>query len=90
MNIGLAGTNLLPSRPNDSFGMAYFYMGVSNALQKTLSPYLPVGNEQGFEVYYNASITKWFQMTIDLQAMDTARSDASSCLLFGLRGKIIF
>ena len=90
MNIGLAGTNLLPSRPNDSFGMAYFYMGVSNALQKTLSPYLPVGNEQGFEVYYNASITKWFQMTIDLQAMDTARSDAASCLLFGLRGKIIF
>ncbi|MEI7924193.1 MAG: carbohydrate porin [Planctomycetota bacterium] len=90
ISLGVAGSRLIASRPDDSFGLGYFFLDVSNTFQRSIQPLLPTGNEQGMEFYYNANLTRWFQLTVDLQAMDTARSDAQSCLLFGLRGKIIF
>lgn len=90
MNIGVGGTSPLAGREKDSFGLAYYYLGTSDALQATLDRVFPIRNEQGFELYYNVSVTDWFVLTADIQAMDPARHDAASSFLFGLRGKIVF
>ncbi|MGZ3432260.1 MAG: carbohydrate porin, partial [Isosphaeraceae bacterium] len=90
LNVGAGGTSPLPGRTADSFGVGYYYLGTSSVLRETLRPVSPIGNEQGFELYYNAAITSWFTLTADIQAIDPAQSDARSTFLFGLRAKIDF
>ena len=70
--------------------MGYYYLATSSVLRQTLRPVSPIGNEQGFELYYNAAITSWFTLTADIQAIDPAQFDARSAFLFGLRAKIDF
>ncbi|MGZ3337902.1 MAG: carbohydrate porin, partial [Isosphaeraceae bacterium] len=65
-------------------------LATSNVLRETLRPVSPIGNEQGFELYYNAAITSWFILTADIQAIDPAQFEARSTFLFGLRAKIDF
>lgn len=90
LNLGVGGTSPLPGRSADSFGLAYYYMGVSDPLKDSLANLFPLRNEQGFELFYNAALTDWFMLTADIQAMDPGRVGADSAFLFGLRGKIIF
>ena len=90
LNVGAGGTSPLPGRTADSWGVGYYYLGTSNVLRQALRPVAPIGNEQGCEFYYNASITNWFIVTADIQATDPAHSDARSAFLFGLRAKIDF
>jgi porin len=90
LNLGAGGTSPLPGRTADSFGVGYYYLATSGVLQETLRLVSPVRNEQGFELYYNAAITRWFTLTADIQAVDPAQLDARSAFLFGLRAKIEF
>jgi porin len=90
LNLGVGGESPLPGRSADSFGVGYYYLGISSVLQQTLRPVSPIGNEQAFELYYNAAITSWFTLTADIQAIDPAQSAARSTFLFGLRAKIDF
>jgi porin len=62
----------------------------SSVLRRILGPVAPSGNEQGFELYYNAAITNWFTLTADIQAVDPALFESRSAFLFGLRAKIDF
>ncbi len=90
LNLGVGGESPIPSRAADSFGIGYYYLATSAVLQQAARPISPIGNEQGFELYYNAVLTSWFTLTADIQAIDPARSDARSAFLFGLRAKIDF
>ena len=90
LNLGAGGTSPLPGRTADSFGVGYYYLATSSVLRETLRPVSPIRNEQGFELYYNAAITRWFTLTADIQAIDPAQLDARSAFLFGLRAKIDF
>jgi porin len=90
LNLGAGGTSPLPGRSADSFGVAYYYLATSSVLRQTLQTIDPVRNEQGFELYYNAAITRWCTLTTDIQAIDPAQLDARSAFLFGLRAKIAF
>ncbi len=62
LNVGAGGTSPLPGRTADSFGVGYYYLGTSSVLRETLRPVSPIGNEQGFELYYNTAITSWFTL----------------------------
>jgi hypothetical protein len=64
--------------------VGYYYLATSSVLRQTLGPVAPSGNEQGFELYYNAAITGWFILTADIQAIDPAQFEARSTFLFGL------
>jgi porin len=90
MNLGVAGESPLPGRSADSWGLAYYYLGTSSVLRQTLGQFAPSGNEQGFELFYNAAITNWFTLTGDIQAVDPALFESRSAFLFGLRAKIDF
>jgi porin len=90
LNLGAGGSSPLPGRSADSWGVGYYYLATSSVLRQTLGPVAPSGNEQGFELYYNAAITGWFTLSADIQAVDPAQSGARSAFLFGLRAKIDF
>jgi porin len=90
LNLGVGGESPLPGRSADSFGVGYYYLGVSSVLRQTLGPVSPIRNEQAVELYYNAAITSWFTVTADIQAIEPAHSDVRSSFLFGLRAKMDF
>lgn len=90
LNAGIAGTSPFAARPSDTMGLGYYYLGVSSALEQTLRASSPIRNEQGFEFYYNCAITRWFDLSVNIQAVDPAQLQAESSLIFGLRGRIVF
>lgn len=87
---GLAGHGMVPGRPDDSFGLGYFYYHFSTDLQSTLEPVLEFGNEQGVEIFYNVALTRWLTLGGDLQWLDPALENKNSALVGGLRLRIVY
>jgi porin len=89
-SIGVAGSSPLPGRKLDTFGIAYYYMGVSDNLKNFARRLIPLRDEQGLELFYNVGVTPWCHITPDLQVIDPARARIDSSLVLGLRAKIDF
>jgi porin len=89
-SVGLAGASPIAGRSADTFGVGYFYTGVSGALKDLAPVLLPLGDDEGVELYYNVAMTPWCHVTPDLQVIDPFRQRIDSSLLFGLRAKIDF
>ena len=85
---GLSGTSPIPGRGGDRFGVAAFYLGVSDDLKDGLRP-VRLGDEYGGEVFYNLAVTPWFRVTADLQVISPALGD-SPVVLLGLRAQLRF
>ena len=89
-NAGISGASAIAGRNADTFGAAYFHVGVSNSL-KDLSPILrPIGDEHGVELYYNVAITPQFGLSPDIQIIKPFQDRANSPVIVGLRAKIDF
>jgi porin len=87
-SIGLSGKGVIPGRENDSFGVGYYYLAVSDKLGPVLSDRLE--DEQGVELYYNCAVTPWLQVTPNLQIVDPVRRGVDTAVTAGLRVKIKF
>ncbi len=87
---GLSGASPICGRKSDSFGIGYFYVGVSDPLKNLAPRLLPLRDEHGVELYYNLAVTPWCQITPDLQVTTPFRNRADTSLLIGLRAKIDF
>lgn len=87
---GLAGHGMVPGRPNDSFGVGYFYYRFSSDLQSSLQPILELGNEHGVEVFYNLALTPWLTLGGDLQWLEPAREDKDQGVVGGLRLHVVY
>ena len=70
---GISGTSQISGRKADTFGIAYFYLGVSEPLKELAPLLLPLRNEYGVELYYNVAITPWCQITPDIQVISPFR-----------------
>jgi porin len=88
--VGVGGTSLLPGRSRDTFGVGYYFAGVSNMLINSLEPVSPVGDEEGVELFYNVEVAKWFRVTPDLQILNPTRQDAETAVVAGLRAQLVF
>ncbi len=55
---GIGGNSFIKSRIDDNWGVGYFNYSVSNGIVKFAEPLLPLVNEQGLEIFYNAWLTK--------------------------------
>ena len=86
---GISGASQIAGR-SASFGVAYFYLGVSDPLKELAPVQLPLRDEHGAELYYNMAITPWCQITPDLQAITPFPQKAEATLLLGLRANIDF
>ncbi len=97
-NVGLGGSSPLHTRPLDTFGIGYSYVGYSDPVKSLAPVLLPTDDDQVVELFYNYAVTPWFRITPDLQVVMPARErtlppnaqDIDTSLVVGLRGKIIF
>lgn len=79
---------MIPSRDNDSFGLGYYYLAISDEFPRVIER--RTQDEQGVELYYNIAITPWLHITPDLQVIEPAREDVDATVVAGVRMKIDF
>jgi porin len=89
-DVGLGGASPLPCRERDTFGIGYFYLGLSDDLRQFGPVPLPLRDEHGVELFYNIGVTPWFQLSPDLQIVTPVRSRVETSVNFALRVKIDF
>ncbi len=83
----LVRTGPIRGRENDTFGIGYYHLGISNLpLLKSLG----FGAENGAELFYNIAVTPWFHVTPDLEVVDPANSHNATNILVGVRARISF
>jgi porin len=87
---GFAGHGIVPSRPDDSFGVGYFYYRFSRDLQDALDPLIEFNDEQGIEAFYSLTLTPWFRLTADLQVIDPSTRSSEIAVIGALRANIVF
>ena len=73
-NVGLSGKGVVPGRPLDTFGIGWARTEFSNSFVPFLRQRLPLGldREDAVETYYNVSITRALNASLDLQIIDPA------------------
>ena len=89
-NVGFSGTSPIQGRTQDSFGLGYYYLDVTDTLKDLAPRVLRLQNEQGIEFYYNVAVTPWLHITPDLQVIDPFKERADTAIVAGLRGKVDF
>ncbi len=89
-SLGVAGNDLIPGRPDDSFGLGVFHVATSDALKDELAPYFDLEDETGVEMFYTAAIRPWFHVTLDLQYVDPAPGIAKDGVFVGLGSSLRF
>ena len=87
---GFAGHRLVAGRPDDFFGIGYYYYDFSGDLKSAVQPLLNFDHEQGIEIFYNLAVTSWFRLAADLQWVSPASGDNDNAWIGGLRGNIRF
>ena len=93
--LGIGGSSLIPGRQRDTFGLGYFHVGLSNDFKDLLAgPLAPPGlaqrDEQGVELFYNASLKRWCHLTSDLQIVQPSTINLDTTVLVGMRLMIEF
>jgi len=80
-SIGLGGKGIIPNRDNDTLGIGYYFVDLSNDL-----PYM-FHSEQGVECYYNIEVAPWLHISPDLQVIVNpgGTDDHDVSLVYGLR-----
>jgi porin len=71
LSAGIGGKGLL-DRPNDQFGLGYYYTFVSNPTLVHPNPRFTrsfLRDEWGFEAYYDVALLPWLLLTPDLQVI---------------------
>ncbi len=87
---GFAGHGIVPNRPEDVFGIGYYYYNFSDDLQSSVAAAVPFDDEQGVEIYYNLAVTPWFHVVPDLQWINPARGDFSDAWVASIRANLFF
>jgi porin len=87
---GIGGGSPLPDRPLDAFGVAYYYLAVSDNLKNLVRPILPLRDEHGLELFYKVGVTPWCQVTADMQVITPILERAETSLVLGFRARIDF
>ncbi|MEJ2533455.1 MAG: carbohydrate porin [Halioglobus sp.] len=90
VTVGIGGRPLFFNRPQDNFGVGYFYYAFSDKLQDALEPVADFQDEEGVEIYYSYAVTPWLHVTPDLQYIDPASGRNSSAFVAALRARIRF
>ena len=88
--LGVGGSSPICSRKLDTFGIAYYYMALSDSFRNDVGPLVPVRDERGLELFYNVGITPWCHVTADMQVITPIQQSAQTTLVFGVRMKIDF
>ena len=77
---GIGGKGVVPGRLDDSFGMGVARTQFSSSFLPFVRQQFDLGlqREDAIEIYYNAAIAPWINVTTDLQIIDSALNKALS------------
>jgi porin len=88
LSFGIGGDSPFAGRTNDTFGIGWYYTGISDEFGPVVSRLLRDG--QGVELYYNIAITEWFHVTPDLQIVEPNAASIDTAIVPGVRARIDF
>jgi porin len=94
-SFGVGGKGMFESRPNDKFGLGYYFINVNNpAIQGLSQTRKLLRDEYGFEAFYNAALTPWLMLTPDIQVIRGAQSidkrSIGTATVLGIRAQVVF
>ena len=71
-NVGIGGKGAIPGRPRDTFGIGWSRIDFSDKFAPFFGKELGLGldHSNAVEMYYNVSVTRWLNATLDLQIID--------------------
>lgn len=89
-NCGIGGRSMIPGRLIDTFGVGFFYLGLSNEFKALTAPILPQGDEYGVELFYNYAVTPWCRLTYDVQVARPSTLALERAISTGIRLQLNF
>lgn len=85
---GIGGKGLIPTRDNDTCGIAFYYTGLESG---RLAGIAGIDDKSlGFEAYYNLHITPAAQLTFDVQVVESAQDSIDTAVVLGMRLNLQF
>ncbi len=90
LSAGFGGNSPWRGREADTFGIGWFYSGLSNELGPLVETILQPHDGQGVELFYNYAVTPYFHLTPDIQVLEPALGQFETTTVIGLRGKLDF
>jgi porin len=89
-SMGVGGKGVSDCRPNDSFGIGYYYMWVRNpTFTGPVATSSFLGDENGAEAYYGFALTPWAILTPDVQIVRPAQKNVANIDQSGLTPSIV-
>ncbi len=80
---GVGGKAIIPGRERDTFGVGYFHLKFQ---PDRLTEFTGADDKsQGFEAFYNVSITPAANLTLDVQVLDSPQPDVETAVILGSR-----
>lgn len=76
ISAGLAGKGIVAGRPNDQFGLGWYYINMGNPTLSVLGHLHDfLRDENGIELYYSYAITPWAILSPDIQFVRPAQKN---------------
>lgn len=80
---GFGGKGIIPGRERDTFGVGYFHLKLQTG---RLTDHTDADDKsQGFEAFYNVSITPATNLTFDVQLVESPLPDIDTSVILGVR-----
>lgn len=89
-SLGIGGRRMSPARPLDSWGIGYYYVGLSDEVKTLTQTALPLRDEYGAEAFYNIALLPSCRLTPNLQIARPGLAEVEPPLIIGLRLETIF
>ncbi|MEL7198019.1 MAG: carbohydrate porin [Pseudomonadota bacterium] len=81
--VGIAGNPA--KRPQDRFGLAAFFYSLTDELVDDIAFRLPIEDERGVEAFYTVGFAKGWEMTANVQVVDSAIAFRDTGVTLGAR-----
>lgn len=89
-SIGVGGRRMSSARPLDSWGIGYYFVGLSDEIKTLTQNVRPLRDEYGAEAFYNIALLPSCRLTPNLQVARSGLVGVDPPLIFGLRLETIF
>ena len=87
---GIGGRSMLPGRTLDTFGVGYYYLGLSDQVKQLARPFRPLRDEYGVELFYNIALTPWCRLTPNFTVARPSTVGLDTTIITGLRLQLAF
>jgi porin len=90
-SLGVGGNSPICCRDQDTFGIGWYYIGLSDKLGPIANTLLLPRDETGVELYYTAAVSDRFEVTADIQVIEPAIGQGTTtAVVAGVRANIGF